>query len=452
MARVGPGGSWRTLTLAAIALVSAGPTLVWAFTGARLMHDDWGLADSFAQGDLVYRWSQFWLRATEAPARPGGAVYYALSYAAFGMRPVLHALLLALVNGVLGILLFLVAERLWRTDIAFWIAMVYAALPNRGSTRLWFAVGNYPLAVVLLLGGVLLLLRGRPLVAASVLAAGVLTYEGIFALALLAVAVWVLADLAKRWRTGLMAMIPILAASALLFFLSPKRKGLAGVGGFDRLVSSQFGVGTFEWPNLARITPLVLLVGLAIIVALPHEHRDRYRRVVLAGFVILLAGWAPFFLTNWAIATDGFFDRANGVVGLGTAVVMGAFLAWVTEVAPNRVGMVAGMAVVALLLGLNAVDVRAFRQAAQQGDALVAQVVVDVPPGSKPLRVVPPPEPVRGVAQFPAGSNLSDAVHFRRGDRVVFWIDPTVEEAPLPPDAACYDRVARVITACAAHP
>jgi len=431
-----------------IALLSAAPTLVWAASGARLMHDDWGLANSFAQGDVSYRWSQLWLRATEAPARPGGAVYYALSYAAFGTRPVLHALLLAAVNGALGVLVFLVAERLWGTNIGFWIAIVYAALPNRGSTRLWFAVGNYPLAVVLLLIGVLLLLRGRPLAAAVVLAAAVLTYEAVFALALLAVMVWILADLSKRWRVGLAAVVPILAAGATLFLISPKRKGLSGVGGFDRLVSSQFGVGAFEWSSVARFAPVVALVGLAIIVALPHQHRDRYRRVVTAGFLILLGGWFPFFMTNWPIATDGFFDRANGVVGLGAAVLMGALLAWVSEVIPSPAGLLAGLVVVGVLFGLNIVDVRAFRLAAQRGDALLQAVTVDVPAGSKPLRLVPPPEPARGVAQFPAGSNLSDALRFRRGDRVTFWIDPTVEETPVPPGAACYDPITRIIEAC----
>lgn len=452
MGSIAPGGAWRRPALAAIGLVAAAPTLLWAATGARLMHDDWGLANSFARGGLGYRWDQFWLRATEAPARPGGAVYYALSYAAFGTRPVLHALLLALVNALVGVLVFLVAERLWRTDLAIWIALVYVVLPNRGSTRLWFAVGNYPLAVALFLVGVLVLLRGHVLVAGLVMAAGVLTYEGVLGLCLLTIGIWVLTRWRERWRAGLVAVVPVLIAGAVLFAISPKRKGLAGAGGFDRLVSSQFGAGVFEWPALARLAPLVLLVAITVIIALPHQQRSRYRAVVLTGFALLLAGWLPFFATNWPVASQGFFDRANGVIGLGTAVIVGATLAWVVAVAPRGSGAVAGVGVVALLLALNTADVRAFRQAARRGDVLLSQVEADIPRGSDPVRITPPPEAPDGVAQFPAGSNLSDALRFRRGDRVVFWIDPTVEETPVPPGASCYDPQNRVVGPCASPP
>lgn len=450
VARIGPGAPLRRWALTVVALLSAVPTLVWALTGAQFLHDDWDLALQFGQGDAAHRWSEFWVAATQHPARPGAALYYLVTYGALGMHPVLHALLLAVICGVLGILVFLVAERLWRTDIAIWIALVYAVLPNRGSTRLWFAVATNPLAVVLLLCGMLLLLRGRPLLAGLALAGAVLTYEAVFGLALLAIAVWVLVDLTRRWKVGAVVAACVVAAGGLLYLISPKRTGGTHVGGFGRMMSSQFGVGLFEWSSVARLAPVVLTVGLLLVVVLHYRQQRRYRGVVISGFVLLLAGWFPFFMTDWPIATDGFFDRANGVVGLGTAVLLGALLSWLVLVVPRPAGAAVAVVVVGFLLTLNVIDVDAFRKAADQGNTLLAHVADDVPAGSEPLRVAPPPGAVRGVEQFPAGHNLSSALQFRRGDWVAFWIDPGVEEAPPPADGACYDPTTRTIAACPA--
>ncbi len=329
-----------------------------------------------------------------------------------------------------------------------WIAAIYAVLPNRGSTRLWFAVATYPLAVVLLLLGVLLLLRGRPVLAALLLAAATLTYEGVFGLALLAVAAWTVTDLARRWRVGAAVGATVVASAAYLFAVSPKRSGGTHVGGLDRLMSSQFGTGIFESGQVARLAPAAIVIGLTLMVVLRYPGRDRYRQVVLAGTVLLLAGWLPFFLTNWPIATDGFFDRANGVVGLGTAVLLGALLSWIVDLSPAPVGLaLAGGSVVFLLL-MNVPDVQAFRHAADQGQALLDQVTKDIPTGSGPIVIVPTPAADRGVMEFPAGSNLSDALWFRRGDRVEFWIEPDVEESPAPEGASCYDLDTRTISAC----
>jgi hypothetical protein len=451
-ARIGPGGRSRRAFLVALAAISALPTLVWAFGGAELMHDDWWLATSFARGDGAYRWSEFWATATQHPGRPGAALYYLVTYSIFGTNPVLHALLQAVVCAVLGVLVFLVAERLWRTGLAIWIAAVYAVLPNRGSTRLWFAVATYPLAIVLLLVAVLFLLRGRPVLAALLLAAATLTYEGVFGLALLAVATWTLADLGRRWRVGAGVGTAVVASAAYLFLISPKRSGGTQVGGLSRLMSSQFGAGIFEWGDVAKLAPTVLALGLTLMMVLRYPGRDLYRRVVPAGLVLVLAGWMPFFLTNWPIATDGFFDRANGVVGLGTAVLLGALLSWIVDLTPQPVGLaLAGGSVVFLLL-MNVPDVEAFRRAAGQGQVLLDQVAVDVPVGSGPLVVVPTPVADRGIMRFPAGSNLADALRFRRGDLVEFWIEPEVEETPAPPGASCYDLGTRKIGSCDTEP
>jgi hypothetical protein len=195
------------------------------------------------------------------------------------------------------------------------------------------------------------------------------------------VAAWTIADLARRWKVGALIGATVVGAAAYLFAVSPKRTGGTHIGGFDRLLSSQFGVGIFESGRVAQLAPTVLALGLVFMVVLRYPGRDRYRRVVASGVVVLLAGFLPFFLTNWPLATDGFFDRANGVVGLGTAVLLGALLAWVVDLTPAPVGLTLAGTTLAVLLLLNVPDVQAFRRAADNGQALLDQVAQDVPVG-----------------------------------------------------------------------
>ena len=309
-------------------------------------------------------------------------------------------------------------------------------------------MATYPLAVVWILLGVLVLLRGRAIAAGLLLALGVVTYEGVMGLAFLAMLVWVLADYRGRWRKGLVGLIPVVLAAGALFALSPKREGVKWLGGFDRLVVSQFGVGVFHWITYARLAAFVFMMLAAVLLVIRHERWDPYRRTLLWGFVILAAAWGPYFLIHWPIATDGFFDRANGVVGVGTAVLLGAVIAWVADMVPAFVGVVAVSVVLVTLLGLNVVDLRDVKQAVDQGQELLANVSTDVAPTSTAIQIVPPPEDFGGYAQFPSGTGLSYALLFRRGDDVTFFSIPDAEERRLPADHLCYDREARVVEAC----
>jgi hypothetical protein len=434
--------------LAGIGLVAAVPSLVWSVGGATFMHDDWWLADAYGSG-AGHLWGAFWDGAVSTPARPGASLYYTISYGLFGTHPVLHVLLLAMVNGALGIFVYVVAERLWRTEIAVWVALVYAALPNRGSTRLWAAVAPNALAVVLVLGAVLLLLRGHHLWAGIVLGAAVLTYEGVLFLAALAVAHWVVQERKERLLKGAIACAPIALAAAFIFLRSPKRSTTpSNVDIVDRIVSTQFGSAIFEWSTLSAVGFAAIVFGLLVLVVLPTSRRPRYLSVVLAGVAIMLAAVAPYALVHWPLASAGFFDRANGVIGLGTAVLLGTLTAWIVDVVPARLGLVPAGAIVLVFFGLNVVDIHDYRAAADEGRTLLAQVAVDVQPTARAVRIVPPTEPIGGVAQFPAGSNLSIALELQRGDDVRFYNIRNVDEQEPPADAICYDRVQRVVGPC----
>lgn len=448
--RVGPGGPQRRVLLGVTALIAALPSLVWAASGTSFVHDDWFLAAGY-RGGLADLATAFWEGATSAPARPGASLYYTLTYAVFGTHPVLHTLTQAAINAAVGVAVFLVAEKLWRTEIACWVTAVYITLPNRGSTRLWAAVATNPLAVLLVLVAVLLLLRARPVTAGLLLAVAVMTYEGVLGLAVLALAFWLLQDLRARWRRGILAGLPVVIVAAGIFLLSPKRgSGSTVQGGLDRIFGSQFGAGIFEWPEVTLVGLTVVMVAILALLVLPSERQARYRPVLLGGFLVFAAAAAPYVLVKWPVGTDGFFDRANGVLGLGTAVIIGTVLAWLVDLVPARLGLVAGAATVLLFLVLNAIDVRDYRLAVDDGSALLDQVLVDIPPTDRTIRIVPAPEPHGGVAQFADGSNLSTAVLLARGDLVRFSTLAAVEVAPPPADAWCYDPRTRVLGACPA--
>src|SRR5262249_21774242 len=110
-----------------------------------------------------------------------------------------------------------------------------------------------------------------------------------------------LADRDRRWRNGLAMLVLVVGVGVVLFLISPKCNSLTvsdvlSSGTLWGLFTSQFGAGIFEWASLARIGTLVLLVAFVLVVFFRFRNR-RYRRVLLDGFVVLLAAWLPFVAT-----------------------------------------------------------------------------------------------------------------------------------------------------------
>jgi len=450
-ARFAPGGRLRRWWLAAVGLVAALPSLLWAASGPVFIHDDFWLLDGYGQGDVGASLRALWEGATVAPARPGASLYYALTYALFGDHPLPHTLAQAAVNAAAAVLVLLAAEKLWREDVALAVGAIYAVLPNRGSTQLWAAVAPNAIAVGLVAGAVLLLTRKRPVLATLALVAAVLTYEGVFGVALLVVAWWVLRDRrAHAWPWGAASIGALLATAAFSFLRSPKRQVTTAGLGIDRVISSQIGTGVFVWAWPAMIGSALVLLGVLTVLVVPGEGRTRYRTDMVRALVLWGACLLPFVAVRWPIGSEGFFDRANVVIGLGTAAVLGVVLAWLVDLVPRPVGVVLAGGLVGLFAVGSLTDVAAYRTARDDGAALLAQVLADVAPTDRTVRIVPPPPAEQGVAQYASGGNLTDAVRQARGDHVEFWLIPEVEPQPPPADAVCYDRLARVVRPCTA--
>lgn len=399
-----------------MALAAALPTLMWALSGSALLHDDWSIAAGVEYSGF---WETLVDRSTEAPARPLSALYYATTYAAFGTAVVPHLLVLAALNGMAAALLFRAGACLVGAPLALWITLAWVALPNRGSTRLWIATGPAVLAICLLLVGVILLLDDLPISAGVAIAGGVLAYEAVAALGLGAVAVWAWQRRPGTLRRALLSGSLVVAATAVIFVLSPKRApdAHAPFSNADLLVPAQFGRAVFG--PMAAIGGIVVLLAAAVAVAklLPsfRGQLDQRDRTVLAGTVILVLGAGPFLVAGFPFATDGLVDRGNATAALGTAVILGALSWWVASVL-RAPGIVIALVAIGYIGALNRVDLRDYRAAVRDGELLQARVAADVPPFERALLVGPPLPNRGGVAQFIDYGDLQSALRLERRD------------------------------------
>ena len=428
-------------------LAGALPSLIWAFSGAGLIQDDWDYANSIHFTGVL---EALRYRALVQPARPLQGVWYTVTFGLFHVDPLPHALALAALNGVAAALVFVIADRLWGRRIALATALVWVVLPNRGSARLWFSVAPAMVALCLLLTGILLLLNDRPLWAGMALTASVLTYESVVALALGSVIVWTIRRRDKPWRGGLLMAICLVGAAAYIWSKSPKRDQPVHVFGHaGNWISSLLGTGVFGSGWLATVGGLVVAVwlGVAVLrVLLPGFDASDEEGVALQGAGVLLLGLAPFLGTGFPAATDGIFDRANILPDLGLAVIVGALLVFLVERA-RIVLPVAAFVLIAVPAVLNGRDLSDYRRAVRDGKRLRAHLATDVPAFNRPLVIGPPLNGKGGISQFITDWDTSAYLQLKRDDPTLHARMATSDaDWRTAPDPLRYDRIRRQFT------
>lgn len=398
-----------------LGLLAAGPSLLWAARDPAFISDDFAVSGRLhAEG-----WRYLVELSFEQPARPLAGPYYALIYLGIGDRPVIHALVLAAANVALVLAGWRLARAVVRPRTADLAALVLAVVPNRGASRLWFVVGNYPLATAGVLVGLLLLVRRRiAWPAAPLLVASILLYEGVAGLAGVGVVLWWAAAPRPRLRPALVTGAAMAAAAATLFLLSPKRSTteyLADVGTF---AGGQWGLGLWRVEPVGTIVALAVLgaVGVALVRRLPSFRRDDpVHREILLGAAVTAGAAAPFWLSGSSFAVAGIFDRNNLVPAVGTALLLGA----IGHAALVRLPAPAGTAVVAVALAWLAVwnveDVEDYREAAAIGRQMVAGLERGLDPEGRVVLVGPPLDEVTGVAQHIYPADLSFHLERRNG-------------------------------------
>lgn len=406
-----------------VALAVAGtlPTVIWALRDPALMVDDW----SYAATARVHGLGGF---ESLVRARPLGGAYFALAFNVFHDHPLPHLLVLVALNAVAALLVWAIARRLMPRVPAVLTALVWVALANRGTSRLWITAAPNMIALCLLLAGTLLMLRRssepdvptRPLWPVCVLVVlATLTYEGTIALGALTVGVGAWRSggpAAARLRHVALWLLPVGLAGAWVLTFSAKHDGspYAPFENVSHLLVAH--LGTAVVPEVLLPLGAVILgvvawaAGCALLPALTLRAEER---VVLGGLGVLLLGAAPFAFAGFPFATDGIFDRGNLYADLGTAMVLAGALALCWR-AGRPVLAAAVVAPVVVLLALhNAVDLRDWKNAASQGRALLAAATQLGPERlAEPSVVAPSPAP-GGIAMFAEPGNLAEALNVR---------------------------------------
>jgi hypothetical protein len=428
-------------------LAGAVPTLAWALHGSGLIFDDWRYA-----GVVHFQgpWHLFSVAATKNPGRPGQGAYFASTYWLFGTHPALHALALALLNGVAAALVFVVGDRLWDRRVAIASTVAWVALPNRGSTRLWFSTAPSVVSLCLLLLAILLLTRDRVWLAAAALTAAVLTYESVVAIGVFALVLWGWRSGAGTWRRVALALVPVLAATIYIATHSPKQPHSPDpLGQLPTLAAADVGRAVFGSPLGARVAEGVLLVVLAVAfyrALAPSVAGWREGTLALTGVGLVGLGAAPFLAIRFPFATDGIFDRGNLVPDLGVALVFGAVICMLVGNLPRVVAVVVAAGIVAVPAYLNTQDLHDYRRATRDGRRLEAHVEADVPRATRDVLIGPPLPARGGVAQF-VSSEISVALdlHWHQtGSRA--HMACTTQQFVHSAEPVRYDRLTRTLT------
>lgn len=401
-----------------IAAVAALPTLYWGLTDAAFISDDHWISYWF---DELGIWRSLDRIAFNSPGRPLAGPYYLFVYEVIGSGPLVQSLLLAALNAALVVSLWRLGRRAIPTSLLLCALAAFAVLPNRGATRLWFVVGTYPLAMAMAVTSVVLLVRGRALLAGGLLAAAILLYEGVAGLGLALVLLVVLADRA-RWRAGAIVAGAGAAAAGAAYINSPRRPGASGVGPFgsaDTLGAGLMGEGLTGEEMVGPVLAVALLavLGWSVLTLFePLKRRGIALHHVRLGGLLLFAGAGPALVGGAPFAVAGLNERNNLVPSVGLALAIGALL-WALIDRLGCIGVVLASALLLLLFVRTMDDTVEYAAALDDGARLTAtldRTFAEGPP-SEPVLLVPALDRIPGVAAFVQNIDVRGAMHLRVG-------------------------------------
>jgi len=421
-----PSGPWpRNSWVGFAALVAAAgalPTLVGAVLGAPLLLDDWAFAASAKYAPFPDAF------VTEIRSRPLGGLWHWAEFRLLGTHPVPHLLVLATLNALAAFLLWRLVERWLPRRVAVLTALVWVALPNRGSTHLWSTTSPNVFSLVMVLGALLVASR-QPLtrrhfgIALGMVAAGTLAYEGSIALGVvgLVVLLWTRSGSSVRLRWSAATFGVIGAIGGWMFLNSPKESASPHLfHNVTRLASADFGVGVLRSPVVALLV-LMAIAWCVAATALPGFHARSEQKSVVLGLVLFLLGAAPFAATGFPVGVTGFFDRGNLFADVGTAVVYGSLLALLTRLSSRRA---AAIVAAGALVALASPEVRTVHDYVNAGrDSRRFLTAVDGLPGSLRTRGPVTFQPLPGhdgVSVFVADYDISAALALRYRIRTPF--------------------------------
>ena len=338
---------WRELAVATGALGLLGAMVYGGHVvEGGLYNDDWNFsafAHFFSFGEHVE------FISNSLPQRPVYWLYQPVTYAVFGLDPVLHngwSLLVAVLGSAA---LYVVLRALTLTRLlAGSAAAAMLLFPWSDALRLWPTAANGGTAILLLLIGVAVALnafrRGSTVlhaVSVGCYIAGILLYESVLGGVLGVVCVYLLVARPRRaltrWAVDLAAL-----GAAVILFTSQSRYSKVPLGDALDNVWNFFGEGLtiLTWALVPFDTlPRWLVLGTALVVlaagivlaarapaSAPIRRRMTTSVAMVAfGSLTIACGYLVFATANpaeYAPLYEGAQNRVNGFAGVGYALVI----------------------------------------------------------------------------------------------------------------------------------
>ena len=363
MRELGLQGAIALAVCAALAAIVFGPNV----RRGTFVSDDWSSMDSFRHlgGHTMLRY----LRLAFG-ARPLLAVVLTAFPAVFGTADATGSLVASVGLGVMASVLF--ALLLSTLGMRRWLALAAGALtlvfPWSDSTRLWPTGAASNAAVCLLLIALIIGVRGarRPdglravgleVLVAGLLVAGVLTNEAVAGIALIAGAGYfrLMPRRSAAWRWGLhlatvVAAIAYTAASTTRY-TAPWTVWLRHLGqvGTDSIRLELRALLPVPVSDTLRV--LVFAVAATLVLRVWQNAAARRRGAInravgllVAGWVILLVGFAPMVLSAYVTPLSETLDNGSNIVAMYGPVlsVIGLLMLALALLAPADVAPVPG--------------------------------------------------------------------------------------------------------------
>jgi hypothetical protein len=325
-----------------------------------LYSDDWGFAGDYLYADPPRYVTAVGQLLDLSGGRPLLALLHPLPYAIFGADPTRHLVLAAVLSAVTALTFYVLLRTigLGLAD-ALLVSLLALAFPWSDSTKLWPTAAINNVALIFLLLGVIVALRGLKVPgrrgyalhagAALFYLLGVLTYEAVAAAAFLAGALYLgrapRRSALTRWAVDAVVLVGALIydwiATAHARGVPSLRARIEDVGHLGREATWLLARAIFPAAE-SRVTRDVVLLVIASTagVALLRRSEARVRRwleIGAVGAATIATAYAAFAGSGLSPLSRGVDNRGNMVAALGFALVAYAIIRLATLlVLPNR--------------------------------------------------------------------------------------------------------------------
>lgn len=313
--------------LASLAILVIARAALYAAFGVGFVNDDWLIRANLDRFGLFGTTTGL---ALSARALPVAWTVYNLVFGLAGDHPLVLLLIGTALNVAAAALLYLVIDRIFTSRVALWVTAVWVLVPNHSSLTVWASTVQARAGLILMLGGLLFLLRGRGWIgAAACFVAAAFSYELTVPVSMLA-AVFLPSAGRLTWRQRA-PIVGLLAAAALWLRAHPHYPLELHVRNPIFLWSGHFGGGLLG--GVGSPLQLRLALGAVVLIAalvcaglwVRGDRRwDGGPAIAVTGLVVMAMGLATINATGAAPdgAETGSVDRLFTVSSIGSAFLL----------------------------------------------------------------------------------------------------------------------------------